>query len=167
MYIDNGSAINVVAQEIIDKLYFSTEKLPKPYKVTRSNGDVIPVTHRCLVAFKIGTYEDKIWCEVIHMNIAHVLFGRPICLFDRKVHNDKDDNTYSFLWNGKGTRLISMNSTTPFLSTSSPSTRKSQKEQTVEIEVMMAPQVKQNTSRSSSKSKFMTNLISWVQPILI
>ena len=75
--IDNGSAINFVAQEVIDKLNLPTEKLPKPYQVTWSTGHVIPVTHRCLVSFKLGGYEDRIWCDVIHMNIAHILFGRP------------------------------------------------------------------------------------------
>ena len=71
LIIDNGSAINFVAQEVIDKLNLPTEKLPKPYQVTWFNGRVIPVTHRCLVSFKIDHYEDKIWCDVIHMNIAH------------------------------------------------------------------------------------------------
>ena len=75
--IDNGSAINFVAQEVIDKLNLPTEKLPKPYQATWPNGHVIPVTHRCLVSFKLGNYEDKIWCDVIHMNIAHILLGRP------------------------------------------------------------------------------------------
>ena len=56
--IDNGSVINFVAQEVIDKLYLPTEKLPKPYQVTWSNGHVIPVTHKCLVSFKLGGYED-------------------------------------------------------------------------------------------------------------
>ena len=43
--IENGSAINLVTQEVIDKLNLPTEKLPKPYQVTWSNGYVIPVTH--------------------------------------------------------------------------------------------------------------------------
>ena len=31
--IDNGSVINFIAQEVIDKLNLPTEKLPKPYQV--------------------------------------------------------------------------------------------------------------------------------------
>ena len=34
LIIDNGSAINFVAQEVIDELQWLTEKLPKPYQVT-------------------------------------------------------------------------------------------------------------------------------------
>ena len=46
LIIDNGSAINFVAQEVIDKLHWQTKKLSKPYQVTWSNGHVIPMTHR-------------------------------------------------------------------------------------------------------------------------
>ena len=127
LIIDNGSAINSVAQEVIDKLNLPTEKLPKPYQVTCY---VIPVTHGCLVSFKIGHYGDKIWCDVLHMNIAHILFGCP-WLFNWKVHNDKEMNT-NFSWNGKRIRLLPMKSTDPSSSTSSPSTEEPQKEQKVE-----------------------------------
>ena len=96
LIIDNGSAINFVAQEVNDKLHWPTKKLPKPYLVTWSNGHVIPVTHRCLVSFKIGHYEDIIWCDVVNMNIAHIIFERP-WLFDRRVYNGKDENTYFFV----------------------------------------------------------------------
>ena len=42
LIIDNGNAINFLAQEVIDKLHWPTEKLHKPYQVTWSNGHVTP-----------------------------------------------------------------------------------------------------------------------------
>ena len=75
LIIDDGRAINFVAQEVIDKLHWPTQKLHKPYQVTQSNGHVIPVTHRYLVSFKMGHYEGKIWCDVIYMNIAHYFWA--------------------------------------------------------------------------------------------
>ena len=45
LIIDNGSAINFVAQKVIGKLHWPIEKLPKPYQVTWTNGHVIPITH--------------------------------------------------------------------------------------------------------------------------
>ena len=48
--------------------------------------------------------------------------------------------THTFLWNGKQIRLISLNSTAPSSSTSSPSSE--EPEQKVEKEVMIAPKVK-------------------------
>ena len=44
LIIDNGSAMNFVAQEVIDKLHWPIEKLLMPYQVTWSNGHIIPVT---------------------------------------------------------------------------------------------------------------------------
>ena len=83
--------------------------------------------------------KDNIWYDVIHMNIAYILFGR-LWHFDRKVKNDKEMNTYTLLWNAKRIRLIPMNSTAPSLYTSSPSTNEPQKEQNVEL--MFAPKAK-------------------------
>eukprot|EP00268_Persea_americana_P006446 TRINITY_DN12328_c0_g1_i1.p1 TRINITY_DN12328_c0_g1~~TRINITY_DN12328_c0_g1_i1.p1 ORF type:complete len:141 (-),score=18.94 TRINITY_DN12328_c0_g1_i1:135-557(-) len=75
------------------------------------------------------------------MNITHIIFGHP-WLFDRKVHNDKEANTYTLSWNGRRIRLISLTSTAPSSSTPSSSTQTSQKKQTVQTKVMLAPQVK-------------------------
>ena len=58
------------------------------------------------------------------------------------------------MWNRKGIKLISLNSTTPSSSTSSPSTKKSQQEQTVETEVMTAPQVKPEDIKDDIEEQF-------------
>ena len=91
--IDNDSAINFVAQKVIEKLHWPTEKLPKPYKVAWSNGFVVHVTHKCLASFKIGGYEDKIWCDVIPMNITHIPLGRP-WFFDWEVQHDREKHIF-------------------------------------------------------------------------
>lgn len=46
LVIDKVIAINFVVQEVIDKLNWLTEKLPKPYNATWANDFVIHVTHR-------------------------------------------------------------------------------------------------------------------------
>lgn len=43
MGINNGSVISFVAQRVVDKLHWFTEKLPNPYKVTWDNGSGILV----------------------------------------------------------------------------------------------------------------------------
>ena len=86
------------------------------------------------------------------MNIAPILFGLP-WIFYWKVHNDKEANTYTFLWNGKRVMLVPMNSIASSSFTSSPSTEKSQKEQTVETEVMTAPQVKPEDIKDDVKEQ--------------
>nr|GEV25358.1 hypothetical protein [Tanacetum cinerariifolium] len=45
------------------------------------------------------SYKDEVWCEVIPMDAAHILLGRP-WKFDRKTKHDGFQNTYSFKKDG-------------------------------------------------------------------
>ncbi|PKA52003.1 hypothetical protein AXF42_Ash008232 [Apostasia shenzhenica] len=65
---------------------------------------MIPVTQRCLVPIQLGTYSEKNWCDVLPMNIAHVLLGRP-WLYDRDVIHYGRSNTYVFTFKGKKVKL--------------------------------------------------------------
>ena len=44
--------------------------------------------------FKIGSYQDEVLCDVIPMDICHMLLGRP-WQFDRHVVHDGHANTYT------------------------------------------------------------------------
>ena len=37
----------------------------------------VMVNEQCLVKFKIGSYQDEVLCDVIPMDICHMLLGRP------------------------------------------------------------------------------------------
>jgi hypothetical protein len=63
------------------------------------------VTKQCLVEFKIGGYRDDILCDVIPMDVCHVLLGRP-WQFDRNVIHDGRKNTYSLEKNGRTHMLL-------------------------------------------------------------
>eukprot|EP00268_Persea_americana_P028425 TRINITY_DN27599_c0_g1_i4.p1 TRINITY_DN27599_c0_g1~~TRINITY_DN27599_c0_g1_i4.p1 ORF type:complete len:218 (+),score=15.85 TRINITY_DN27599_c0_g1_i4:232-885(+) len=73
LVIDGESEMNVVSQDVVDKLMLPTEKHPTPYKVSWVNEAAILVTKWCRVTFKIGGYEDSIWCGIIPMNVTHIL----------------------------------------------------------------------------------------------
>ena len=63
-----------------------------------------PLIKRCLIKFSIGkTYKDEVWCDVIPMDVCHLLLGRP-WQYDRKGMHDGGKNTYTF-WND-GTKVI-------------------------------------------------------------
>ena len=64
------------------------------------NDHTFPVTQRCLVSIQIGDYKDEIYCNVLPMDVAHVLLGRP-WLYDLNVINFGKDNIYSFKYKGK------------------------------------------------------------------
>jgi hypothetical protein len=63
------------------------------------------VTKQCLVEFKIGGYRDEILCDVIPMDVCHILLGRP-WQFDRNVIHDGRKNTYTLEKNGRTHMLL-------------------------------------------------------------
>ena len=95
--IDSGSFENYVSLEIVQKLDLKMDPHPKPYKLSwLQEGSDIKVKHRCLVSFTIGKhYQDEVWCDVVLMDVCHLLLGRP-WQYDRKVIYDGFKNTYSF-----------------------------------------------------------------------
>ena len=50
--------------------------------------------------FHIGTYKDEILCDIIPMDVCHILLGRP-WQYDRKVVHDGKKNTYSMEKDGR------------------------------------------------------------------
>jgi hypothetical protein len=86
--IDSGSSYNLVSMEMVEKLELETTAHLNPYKVSwLQKGHHIMVTKQCFVQFKIGGYRDVIMCDVIPMDVCHVLLGRP-WKFDKNVIHD-------------------------------------------------------------------------------
>ncbi|GJS16697.1 RNA-directed DNA polymerase [Tanacetum coccineum] len=111
MIIDGGSCENVVSTYMVEKLGMKTEDHPEPYQLTwLKKGNTVKVSKRCLVQFSIGkSYKDEVWCEVIPMDAAHILLGRP-WQFDRKTKHDGFQNTYSFKKDGVNITLVPFDS---------------------------------------------------------
>jgi hypothetical protein len=99
--IDSGSTDNLVSTEMVEKLELTTTKHPSPYKVSwLQKGHRVSVTKQCLVKFKIGNYHDEILCDVIPMDVCHILLGRP-WQYDRNVVHDGRMNTYTLEKDGR------------------------------------------------------------------
>jgi hypothetical protein len=104
--IDSGSTDNLVAAEMVEKLELETTKHPSPYKVSwLQKGHRVSVTKQCLVKFKIGNYHDEILCDVIPMDVCHILLGRP-WQYDRNVVHDGRMNTYTLEKEGRLHKLL-------------------------------------------------------------
>ncbi|XP_076905234.1 uncharacterized protein LOC143560931 [Bidens hawaiensis] len=99
--IDGGSCENIVSSTMVDKLGLQVHDHPEPYQLTwLKKGTILKVTHSCLVQFSIGDkYADEVWCEVLPMDVCHVLLGRP-WQYDRRAKHDGFRNTYSFKKDG-------------------------------------------------------------------
>jgi hypothetical protein len=106
--VDSGSTDNLVSTEMVEKLELKTRKHPSPYRVTwLQKGHQVRVTKQCLVNFKMGNYRDEILCDVIPMDVCHVLLGRP-WQYDRHVVHDGRLNTYTLEKDGESHTLLPM-----------------------------------------------------------
>ena len=63
------------------------------------------VTKQCLVRFNIRGYKDEILCNVIPMDVCHILLGRP-WQFDKNFIHDGRKNTYTLEKNGRTHMLL-------------------------------------------------------------
>jgi hypothetical protein len=104
--VDSGSIDNLVSIEMVEKLELETIEHPSPYRVLwLKKGHQVNVTKQCLVEFKIGGYKDEILCDVIPMDVCHLLLGRP-WQYDKNVIHDGRKNTYTLEKNGRTHMLL-------------------------------------------------------------
>jgi len=106
--IDGGSCTNVVSTEVITKLGLKTQAHPNPYSLQWMNeNNVIKVEQQIVLSFSIGRYHDDVLCDVVPMEVTHVLLGRP-WQSDRKAIHDGYRNRYTFVHHGRKVILASM-----------------------------------------------------------
>ena len=93
MIIDGGSTDNLVSTEVIEKLKFPKTKHPIPYKLSwLQNGHQLLVSEQCEIDLQIGKYKDRVLCDVMSMDVCHILLGRP-WKYDRNERHDGRRNT--------------------------------------------------------------------------
>jgi hypothetical protein len=104
--VDSGSTNNLISIEMVEKIELEMIDHPSPYRVSwLQKGHQVTVTKKCLVEFKIGGYNDKILCDVIPMDVCHLLWGSP-WQYDRNVIHDGRMNTYTLEKNGRTHMLL-------------------------------------------------------------
>ena len=65
--------MNVVSKDAIKLLNLTIEPCPNPFRVAWVNDHTLPITQQCLVSIQIEDYKDEIYCDVLPMDVAHVL----------------------------------------------------------------------------------------------
>lgn len=105
--IDAGSRRNVVSEEACRKLGLSRENHPAPCTLTwLKERTEIRISQRGLVPFSIGQYyKYKIFCDVVPMDVSHLLLGRP-WQYDHDVSHNGKTNVYSFVFANRKIILI-------------------------------------------------------------
>ena len=98
--IDGGSYNNIISSDLVHALGISTWRQPQPYYVKWLNGvGKLKITHRARVQFSVGSYVDKVVCDVVPMRACHLLLGRP-WQFDHDATHHGRSNKYSFMHQG-------------------------------------------------------------------
>lgn len=96
MIIDSGSTNNLVSTEVVGKLKLKTKKHPTLYKVSwLQKGYQLVVKEQCGMELQLDNYRDKILCDVMPMDVCHILLGRP-WQYDKGAMHDGKKNTYKF-----------------------------------------------------------------------
>jgi len=90
---------------VITKLGLKVVPHPHPYRVAWINSSALEVKQRCLVLIDFGLYKDKIWCNIVTINVGHVILGRP-WLDDRDVTIYDRSNMCYFEHEGKKIKLL-------------------------------------------------------------
>jgi hypothetical protein len=77
--IDNGSWVNTISEDAVNKLGLPKLKHPNPYNMRWFKSDkMAKVQFRCLVSFSIGNkFHDEVECDVVDMDVSHLILGRP------------------------------------------------------------------------------------------
>lgn len=92
--MDYGSIENVISLEMDEKC--KLKKLPhlSPHKISWLNKNhSFIVEEQAWVEFELGEYKDKVLCEIIHVDVYHLILGRR-WQFDVKAQNNGEKKTY-------------------------------------------------------------------------
>ena len=102
LIVDSGSSENIVSETLVKTLKLPTDNHPTPYKISWVMDDTIKeVKESCTFTFSIGKkYQTTITCDVLQMNVCHVILGRP-WQYDNKARYDGFKNTYDVQWREK------------------------------------------------------------------
>ena len=106
LIIDGGTCTNVANDTLVRKLGLVTQPLSRPFRLEWPNeAGQQYVKEQVTVPLTIGRYEEEVVCNVLPMDICHILLGRP-WQFDKRSVHDGFTNRHSFDHEGKKITLV-------------------------------------------------------------
>jgi len=75
--IDSESYVNAISTSTVKTLGLSTIPHPNPYKVSWIDSTSIPIKLRCQILIQLQSYQEKVWCDVLPMEVSSIILGRP------------------------------------------------------------------------------------------
>jgi len=88
LIIDSGSCCNCYSTRLVEKLNLNVMSHSKPYKIHWLNEDEDKaVDKQVKVKLSNESYEHKVLCDIVPMEVCHILLGRPWLLDKKFMHN--------------------------------------------------------------------------------
>ncbi|GKC48296.1 transposon ty3-I gag-pol polyprotein [Tanacetum coccineum] len=129
--IDRGSCKNLVSKAFVKAFKLPTEPHPSPYQIGRiKKGWALKVTEICKVPLAMGMhYNELVTCDVVDMEVCHVLLGRPWKHDVDATHQGKS-NMYLFKWCKKTIVMLSLSVVSPKRKLDSPKDFQAERKET-------------------------------------
>jgi len=103
--MDSESYINAISSGLCENLELDIIPHLHPFKVSWIDSTALEVKQQCLVPVNFNHYKDKIWCNVITINVGQVILGRP-WLFDKNITIYSRSNMCQFEHEDKHIKLL-------------------------------------------------------------
>lgn len=86
MIIDNGSRMNEISSDIMQKFWLLVEKHQNLYKLSWVDDTSIMVKHQCLITFFLDkNYGDMLWCDMIPIEGMPPSIGSTLALWQTSL----------------------------------------------------------------------------------
>ncbi|PKU86669.1 RNA-directed DNA polymerase [Dendrobium catenatum] len=107
LVIDSGCTENIISKVAVQALQIKTTRNPNPFKISWvKKGVDFLVSDLCKVTFSIGKkYLCQVTCDVLEMDICHLILGRPWQYDSGAVHEGRS-NSYVVEWKGNKLKLL-------------------------------------------------------------
>jgi len=100
LMIDGGSCANIIAKTALEKMCLKVEPHPHPYNANWVDKTAQCITQCYQVPIHMSNYDDHVWCNVLNIDAAHILLGKP-WLYNLDVTSLGRSNTYEFKFKRK------------------------------------------------------------------
>jgi len=98
--VDGGNCANIITKTSHKKMGLKAEPHPYPYNVNGVDKTAQSITQHCQVPNHMSSNENRVWCDVLDIDIAHILFDR-FWLYDLDATGLDRFNTYEFKFKEK------------------------------------------------------------------
>ena len=93
--VNTKSSINEVLSKVTERFRLKAIPHPHPFNVSYISSTALEVEQLCLVLVDFNLYKDKIWCDVVTLDVGQIILGRP-WLFDKNVTIYSQSNMCQF-----------------------------------------------------------------------